>query len=461
MGDQTSSDNYRSIAISSLIMILYDLVIIRVFQEHLFFDDLQFGYQSGVSTSMCTWLAVESISFFRRNGNDVFTCLMDMSKAFDTVQHSVLFRKLLKQGMPPVIVRYILVSYKGQKANVRWDNEHSRFLTIKNGVKQGAILSAVLYCVYTNDLFVTLRKLKIGCFIGDTYVGAVGYADDLFLLAPSLDGLQEMLKVCEKYAAEHNLRFSTDVNPRKSKTKCMAFLLKKRKLRNLKLCGNELPWVDTGKHLGMRLDSSSDIYQRDILEKRARYIKGNNQLMQEFAFADCTTKIFINTVYNSHHYGSVLWDLYSKEANMVYNTWNVSTRIMLRINRRSHRYLIEPLSETRHLRRSLLLGFNSFVQKLNNSPKKAVREVFNLVKDDCRSITGSNIRNITLECRTEPNQPFSSIDIKKKAIFQFPDDATWRIPLIKELLRVRDREDECIGWTKGEIKDTVEYLCIS
>ena len=114
--------------------------------------------------------------------------------------------------------------------------------------------------MYTNNLFVTLRKLKIGCFIGNTYVGVVGYADDLFLLAPSLDGLQEMLKVCENYAAEHNLRFSTDVNPRKSKTKCMAFLLKKHKLRNLKLCGNELPWVDTGKHLGMRLDSGSDIY---------------------------------------------------------------------------------------------------------------------------------------------------------------------------------------------------------
>ena len=462
MGDQTSSDNYRSIAISSLVMKLYDLVIIKVFQEHLFFDDLQFGYQSDVSTSMCTWLATESISYFRRNGNDVFTCLMDMSKAFDTVQHSVLFRKLLKQGMPPIIVRYILVSYKGQKANVRWDKEHSRFFTIKNGVKQGAILSAVLYCVYTNELFLILRKRRIGCFIEDTYVGAVGYADDLLLMAPSLDGLQEMLKVCEKYAAEHNLKFSTDPNPRKSKTKCMAFLLKNRELRNLKLCGNELPWVNTGKHLGMRLDNGSDIFQRDILEKRARYIQGNNQLMQEFAFADCSTKIFINAVYNSHHYGSVLWDLYSREANMVYNTWNVSIRVMLRIDRKSHRYLIEPLSETPHLRRSLLSGFKSFVGKLENSPKKAVRSVFHLVKDDCRSITGSNIRNIALEFRKDPNRPLSDIDIKRKAIFQSPDDAVWRIPLIRELLGMRDGDGGMnIGWAKEEITDTVEYLCTS
>ena len=145
------------------------------------------------------------------------------------------------------------------------------------------------------------------------------------------------------------------------------FLLRKRELRNLNLCGNELPWVSTGKHLGMRLENDGDIFQQDIREKRARYIRGNNQLMQEFAFADCPTKIFINNVYNSHHYGSVLWDLYSREAEMVYNTWSVSTRLMLRIDRKSHRYLIEPLSEIPHLRRSLLLGFNSFVQKLQNS----------------------------------------------------------------------------------------------
>ena len=56
------------------------------------------------------------------------------------------------------------------------------------------------------------------------------YADDLYLLAPCIDGLPEMLKICEKYANDHNLKFSTDSNPNKSKTKCMAYLLKEREL---------------------------------------------------------------------------------------------------------------------------------------------------------------------------------------------------------------------------------------
>ena len=90
-------------------------------------------------------------------------------------------------------------------------------------------------------------------------MGVLGYADDLYLIAPCLDALQEMLKMCENYAAEHNLKFSTDPNLNKSKTKCMAYQRKERELPNLKLCGNSLPWVKHGKHLGTRLDVGKDI----------------------------------------------------------------------------------------------------------------------------------------------------------------------------------------------------------
>ena len=107
----TNSNNYRSIAISSLVMKIFDGVIILAYNKHLQLDDLQFSYQPNVSTSMCTWIAVETISYFSRNGSDIFSCLMDMSKAFDTVQHSVLFEKLLEQGLPCIIVRYLLRTY--------------------------------------------------------------------------------------------------------------------------------------------------------------------------------------------------------------------------------------------------------------------------------------------------------------------------------------------------------------
>ena len=49
-----------------------------------------------------------------------------------------------------------------------------------------------------NDLFVRLRRKKQGCWVNEDYIGIIGYADDNFLLSPMLDGLQEMLKTCER-----------------------------------------------------------------------------------------------------------------------------------------------------------------------------------------------------------------------------------------------------------------------
>ena len=459
LGDHTSSDNYRSIAISSLIMKIFDQVIILVFGEHLQLDELQFGYQAEVSTTMCTWLAVESISHFLRNGSEVYTCLMDMSKAFDMVQHSHLFRKLLDQGMPPVIVRFILASYKEQKANVNWNGVNSRYFGIGNGVKQGAILSAVLYCVYTNELYKELRRSNIGCRLGKDYVGVLGYADDLFLISPTIDGLQDMLKICERYAKNHNLKFSTNQNPAKSKTKCMAFLHKDRQLRKLRLCGNELPWVEKGKHLGIKIaNNPSKILNDDVMEKRARYIQSNNELMQEFSFVFSCTKAFINRVFNSHFYGSVLWNLYSRETIMLYNTWSVSIRKMFRLDRKSHRYLIEPISGMPHIRQALMKRFLGFTEKLATSRKSVLKRAYNIFKADCRSTTGSNIRNIMLECNAIPSTPLCT-EVEKLQFKPVPPDDKWRIGFISDLIGIRDGGDTDVGINRDELNIMLEHLC--
>ena len=153
---------------------------------------------------------------------------MDTIKAFDTVRHGLLFKKLIEQRLSPVIIHFLLITYKLQEVDTKWRNEVSDFFKIGNDVKQGAVLSTVLYCVYTNDLFKELRRLNIGCCIGQSYVRIIGYNDDLFLMSPCLGGLRKMLKTCGRYTVAHNLKFNTDPNPKKSKTKCMAFFAKKK-----------------------------------------------------------------------------------------------------------------------------------------------------------------------------------------------------------------------------------------
>ena len=205
----------------------------------------------------------------------------------------------------------------------------------------------------------------------------------------------------------------------------------------------------------MRIENIRDIFSKDMKEKRARYIQGNNRLMQEFSFASAWTKIFINRVYNGHHYGAVLWDLYSKEAEMIFNAWNVSVRRMLRVDRKTHRFLIEPLSGTQHMKRSIFKAFVSFANKLQNSSKEVIRDVFHLVKEDIRS----KIRNISLDCAVDQVRPFAEVNIENKDFFPTPPDSAWKAPLIRELIDIRDGDCDNAGWTTEEVNFTLDYLC--
>ena len=171
LGSIQSSKNYRSIAISSLILKLLDWIFLLLFGDKLKLDDLQFAYQPGASTTMCTWAAIETIGYFLRNGSEVFTCLMDMTKAFDLVQHSLLFQKLISAGIPKIFIRIILFIYMFQFANVRWNGMFSDIFSLCNGVRQGAILSGILYCFYVNGMFEDLRRSGHGCRINGNFYG--------------------------------------------------------------------------------------------------------------------------------------------------------------------------------------------------------------------------------------------------------------------------------------------------
>ena len=107
-------------------------------------------------------MAIETLDHFTRNGSDVYVCVMDMKKAFDTVQHSVLFTKLLDRGIPPTIVRLLMVMYSGQSANVRWSNEFSHQFPITNGVKQGSQLSFFAYTLMAFSVFYEGREVDAG-----------------------------------------------------------------------------------------------------------------------------------------------------------------------------------------------------------------------------------------------------------------------------------------------------------
>ena len=91
LADITSSKGYRAIASGSLLLKLLDIVILLLEGDKMNCDQLQFGFQAGASTSMCSWTATTVIEHYNTNGATVYGCAMDFSKAFDLVEWLGLF----------------------------------------------------------------------------------------------------------------------------------------------------------------------------------------------------------------------------------------------------------------------------------------------------------------------------------------------------------------------------------
>ena len=112
----------------------------------------------------------------------------------------------------------LICFYTNNVVRVSWCGLSSEYFLAKNGVKQGGVLNPVMFCVYIDDLLVLLSKANIDCFIGNNYVGALAYADDLVLLAPSASSLRKMLAICNAYAAEYCMSFNAQ------KSQCLVIL---------------------------------------------------------------------------------------------------------------------------------------------------------------------------------------------------------------------------------------------
>ena len=461
LGSISSSSNYRSIAISSIVLKLFDWIILLLFGESLGLDDLQYAYQAGASTTMCTWAVLETIGYFMRNGSEVYACTMDMTKAFDLLKHSLLFKKLMSSGLPAIFIRLLLFIYMMQTANVKWNGVYSSWFNLSNGVRQGGVISAILYCFYVNDLFERLRRKGHGCWINGSFCGIFGYSDDNFLLAPSLHALQQMLITCEEFAIEHNLRFSTHPEPKKCKTKCLAFLYKKRELPKLKLCGDDLPWVDVCKHLGNNVVNKYDGMKQDILIKRGIMVTKNIELNQEFFSSHPVSRVNVNQIYNSHFTGSPLWNLFSKEAIQLENSWNRSARLMWDLPLRTHRYLLEPITEVSHVKLLLAKQFLGFLSQIRKSPKLLPIELLDAVMYDVRSTTGYNLRRLMLLLNKTSVDQISVNDFKLIEYHPVSEEDKWKISFVKEITDVKFKQLDVDGFETEELEEILNFLCTS
>ena len=120
-----------------------------------------------------------------------------MSKAFDKLNHAGLRLKLLKRNIPRCFVFVLADWYSKVFICVKWGSSLSEMFKIAAGVRQGGVLSPVLFAVYVHvdDVIVNLKSSGFGCYFAGEYIGVLLYADDLLLISITVTDLREMLQI--------------------------------------------------------------------------------------------------------------------------------------------------------------------------------------------------------------------------------------------------------------------------
>ena len=207
-GDKTKSDNYRGITLSPVLSKLFESVLMVLFGKQLCSDKLQFGFKSQSSCNHDIFTPRTVIEHYTRNGSTVTVCALDISKAFDRVDHFALLRLLIKRQLPRNFISVLLDWFSKCYACVRWAGAYSYFFHIISGVRQGGLLSPVLFAIYMDILIDRLRSCGFGCRLLDDFYGCLLYADDIVLLSHSLNAMRIMLDICDKFAIEFDIKFN-------------------------------------------------------------------------------------------------------------------------------------------------------------------------------------------------------------------------------------------------------------
>ena len=168
--DKTFVENYRPVSVLPTVSKIFERIMQKQISDYIgkFLSPFLCGYRKGFSTQYALLTLIERWKFCLDKQGFAGALLMDLSKAFDTINHELLIAKLHAYGFSTDALEVLLSYLQDRWQRVKINTTFSSWTQLLQGVPQGSVLGPILFNIYINDIFFALKGVDICNFADDT-----------------------------------------------------------------------------------------------------------------------------------------------------------------------------------------------------------------------------------------------------------------------------------------------------
>jgi len=306
-GSKTDVSNYRPISLLTSFSKIYEKLmhrrIVTFMETHDSFYEMQYGFRSGRSCEHAL-LSAQNILLSNLNKNQIsLLLLIDFSKAFDMVDHSILLKKLEHYGIRGIALQWLKSYLSNREQFVSVNGKDSTNKQIKFGVPQGSILGPLLFVIYINDIPEIYKFAKFILYADDANIIVTGRT-----MAEIIEHVESLAKVLVGWVSSNGLALNL------KKTKYIIFSRSRIDNNyNLTISDKLIERTSEAKFLGVIVDDKLTWTQhtKALKSKMSRYI-GIMYKIRNLLPIQARLQIFHSFVQSHLNFCSLIWGFSSK-----------------------------------------------------------------------------------------------------------------------------------------------------